>query len=354
MEITVNRDRTNDFLKLVKRANLNYELKNTFTAKDTVYDRFFLDYTTIVKIFDVYEVEDYHFEGDPYKVLKRFDHVEKIVNTLKGEDTESNNEYLAKCKCDDCQRNIKTRRFSYLLENLNNHSKIQVGKSCMKKYFPLKIYNFYDTMIANNGYFDIDEEDMETDENLKYYELDYLLNLCVSRFIESKYDYDVYKYNFAMHPSENMDNDEFVKKTVELSDKIKNYVLNASGSNEWIRNLKTMVSNGWVSAKHLNLFRSIVCVYKNILKGNTCYNKKLDVGTTNVKIKKMIKNVTCYGEYGDYYKTHCVTDNDEYLVITTPTTKFYDTKEGSEVKVKIKFVSEFNGTVYNFGAVMSR
>lgn len=335
-KVKVNREATENFLKAVKKANLEFNLIDTITEKVRV-DMFS---PAMIKVYDIYEVEDYHFEGDSYKVLKRFDHIDGIVNTIIGEDPENNNEYLAKCKCDDCQKNISTRRFSYLLENLNNHTKIQVGKSCMKKYFPLTIKTFYDTVLDGKAF----------DHEPTYYDTDTMLYICASRFIDCDYDYNKYKFSFEMKSAKN-DTEGFDEKVAEFIAKTKRYFENTNDSTEWVRNLKTMLKNGYFSQHHLNLFKSIVCAYKNFDKLE--YTKALDKGVYDVTIKKMIKNVETDGMYGIYYKTHFITSNDEYIVVNTNNTEFYETKEGSEVTIEVSFTSNFNGITYNF-AKLSR
>ena len=336
-EVKVNRDATENFLKAVKKANLKFELVKTITER--VREDSFSP--AMVKIYDIYSVEDYHFDGEPYKVLKRFDHIDGIVNTVLGEDSENNNEYLAKCKCDDCQKNITTRRFSYLLENLNNHSKIQVGKSCMKKYFPAHIKKFYDTALDGVAF----------DHEPTYYDTDTMLFICSSRFIDCDYDYNKYKYNFEMKSAKN-DSDGFESKVSEFMEKVKNYFKNTRDNSEWVRNIKTMLNNGYFSQHHLNLFKSIVCAYKNFDKVE--YTKELDKGIYTVTIKKMIKNVEADGMYGTYYKTHFITLNDEYIVVNTNNTDFYTSKEGSEVTIDVSFTSMFNGITYNFAKLTNK
>lgn len=339
MKVKVNKNATDNFLKAVKKAKLGY------TLVDTVRERVYIDeYTpSTVEVYDIYEVEDYHFDGEPYKVLKRFDHIDGIVNTIIGEDSENNNEYLAKCKCDDCQRNISTRRFSYLLENLNNHTKIQVGKSCMKKYFPVHIKTFYDTVL--NGF--------SADHDTEYFDVDTTLFICVTRFIDCDYDYSDYKTNFELKTAKRVfEDDEFRMKVDVFTSKLKDYILNTCDTSEWVRNLRTILTNGYFSKHHLNLFKSIVCAYKNFDKVE--YVRELEKGEHTVKIKKMIKNVSACGYYGSYYKTHCVTVNDEYVVVNTNTDEFYHQFEGKDVIINVKDTSKFNGIVYNFATLSKK
>lgn len=331
------------FRKYLEKGHCTAEFVRTVEEKIDEYS---------YNVFDFYNVTPPKLDDEHsnYKVLKRFDHTERIVKTVLNEDTENNNQYLEKCKCDDCNKNIRSRRFSYLLENLETHKKIQVGSACLKKYIPIQEKAVFDS------YWKIDEmNEFSCGCLTSYMKYTDCLPICVDLFLNDYHgDYDAYKYGVSMSDlsySRWMDSvsGERYAKANEIAEKLVKYINECEENNEYIRNVKAILKNGYFSKTNFNLFRSIVSMIKYL--DRKTYEKSLESGKHDVKVKKFIKSVEDYNCRGFYWKNHFITDNDEYVVMTS----FDDiiVSEGRNFKIDVKKSSEFNGTVYNF-AFLSR
>lgn len=257
MEVTVRDYSTinKKFKQACKRSNCTYSFLRTEIVKDP-------DNPVEVKAYNIYDVSEPYTDPDHegFKVLKRFDHVENITKTVIGEDSESNNEYLAKCKCDDCGKDIKSRRFSYLLERLIDGTKMQVGSSCLKKYANKK---------AIDGFFDLPDtfdfdDDGERDHIPTSYDVDTALAVLVKEFrdytwySDFKYEFTADAFSFACARYEKDEEAEARAK------KLKDYILNMDAENEWARNLVQIMRNGYFSKTNYGYVRSAVTLLKHI------------------------------------------------------------------------------------------
>mgnify|MGYP006916050235 CR=1 FL=1 len=244
------------FERACKRSNCTYSLLRTEIVKDP-------DNPGEVKVYNIYDVSEPERDPDHegFKVLKRFDHVENITKTVVGEDTESNNEYLQKCKCDDCGKNIKSRRFSYLLERLIDGTKMQVGSSCLKKYANKKMVDsFFDLPSTFDSDFD---DNNERDCIPSSYDVDIALAVVIKEFRnytyynDFKYEFTVDAFSFACARYEKDD------KAEALAKKLKDYILNMDATNEWARNLAQIMRNGYFSKTNYGYVRSAVTLLRN-------------------------------------------------------------------------------------------
>lgn len=259
MEVTVRDYSTiiKKFERACKRSNCTYSLLRTEIVKDP-------DNPVEVRVYNIYDVSEPERDPDHegFKVLKRFDHVEGITKTVIGEDTESNNEYLQKCKCDDCGKDIKSRRFSYLLERLIDGTKMQVGSSCLKKYANKKMVDsFFD--LPSTFDFD-DNDDNERDYIPSSYDVDIALAVVIKEFRNYTY-YNDFKYDFTINAfSVACARYEKDDKAEALAKKLKDYILNNMDvTNEWARNLVQIMRNGYFSKTNYGYVRSAVTLLRN-------------------------------------------------------------------------------------------
>lgn len=331
------------FERACKLANCDY----TFNRTETVKECGFFGAIQVFNIYDVSEPKVDEARSD-FRVIKRFDHVENIVKTVTGEDSESNNEYLAKCWCDDCQRNIRTRRFSYLLERIDG-TKMQVGSACLQKYADKKLIdNFFDAVDSYRYEFD-DEEYGSNISSPHWYNLDHALEIIIKAFrnfgsySEFRGKYGLAQFEYDCRTYENSD-----KFVIEDMKKLKEYILKMDPENEWCRNIIQIVKNGYFSVTNFNFVRSMVTLLKKLDETDK-YTVELDEGKQEITVTKIIKVV----EYDHYTKIHVITDENAYVVMTArfdeELSKMLNEGITPRVALTIKGNSEFNGQMYNFG-----
>lgn len=326
----------------------------------------------ITREYRVFEVTLPEFE---WKILKKFDHPDKITIEYNRDDPESidhsHDDLVNKCKCDICKRN-QNRKYTFLLKNTKTNEYIQTGSECLTKLIP-EVSCYYEEMLR---LFDDMSDGFQwgtfTDSDC-FSAKDALTNaLLVFKFFNNCYE--TYKKNMSKSLSlgiVRIDNhsDEDYGEASKNAEMIIAYINSCSYYNDYIRNLKYIAEKGSFFLRNWWLWCSSVCLLESAKKYSAKLEEKekekeeyskepLEPGKIELVISKFIKEVVKEVDIGwktTYTrKVHLLTEDNNYVVLSVPG---YERAEEIEnllkehsikIKMTIKDSSEFNGIMYNF------
>lgn len=322
----------------------------------------------------VFEVTLPEFE---WKILKKFDHSDKITIEYNRDDPESidhsHDDLINECKCDICKRN-HNRKYTFLLKNTKTNEYIQTGSECLTKLIP-EVACYYEEMLR---LFDDMSDGFQwgtfTDSDC-FSAKDALTNaLLVFKFFNNCYE--TYKKNMSkslalgiVRIDNHSNGDEDYEEASKNAEMIIAYINSCSYYNDYIRNLKYIAEKGSFFLRNWWLWCSSVCLLESAKKYSAKLEEKekekeafskesLEPGKTELVITKFIKEVVKEVDIGwrtTYTrKVHLLTENNNYVVLSVPD---YNRAEEIEnllkehsikIKMTIKDSSEFNGIMYNF------
>ena len=322
-----------------------------------------------------YRVFEVTLPESEWKILKKFDHSDKITIEYNRDDPESidhsHDDLINECKCDICKRN-HNRKYTFLLKNTKTNEYIQTGSECLTKLIP-EVACYYEEMLRlfddmSDGF----QWKMFTDSDC-FGAKDALTNaLLVFKFFNSCYE--TYKKNMSKSLALGIlriDNhsDEDYKEASKNAEMIIAYINSCSYYNDYIRNLKYIAEKGSFFLRNWWLWCSSVCLLESAKKYSAKLEEKekekeeyskepLEPGKIELVISKFIKEVVREVDIGwktTYTrKVHLLTENNNYVVLSVPD---YNRAEEIEnllkehsikIKMTIKDSSEFNGIMYNF------
>lgn len=327
---------------------------------------------SITREYRVFEVTLPEFE---WKILKKFDHSDKITIEYNRDDPESidhsHDDLINECKCDICKRN-HNRKYTFLLKNTKTNEYIQTGSECLTKLIP-EVSCYYEEMMKlfddmSDGF----QWETFTDSDC-FSAKDALTNaLLVFKFFNNCYG--TYKKNMSKPLAlgiVRIDNhkDEDYEEASKNAEMIIAYINSCSYYNDYIRNLKYIAEKGSFFLRNWWLWCSSVCLLESAKKYSAKLEEKekekedyskepLEPGKIELVISKFIKEVVKEIDIGwrtTYTrKVHLLTENNNYVVLSVPD---YNRAEEIEnllkehsikIKMTIKDSSEFNGILYNF------
>lgn len=323
-----------------------------------------------VSITREYRVFEVTLPVSEWKILKKFDHSDKITIEYEREDPDhSHDDLINECKCDICKRN-HNRKYTFLLKNTKTNEYIQTGSECLTKLVP-EVACYYEEMLKlfddmSDGF----QWKMFTDSDC-FSAKDALVNamLVFKHFGNS---YETYKNNITKDLAlgiVRIDNhsDEEYEEASKNADTIIQYIREAIYTSNYVSNLKDIALKGTFSIRNWKLWCSAVCLLETANKffanqkerEQTEYAKRpLRLGKTELVITKFIKCVSKEIDIGwtttTTLKVHLLTENNNYVVLTVPSYNKVEEienllKEHSiKIKMTIKYSSEFNGIMYNF------
>lgn len=325
---------------------------------------------SITREYRVFEVTLPEFE---WKILKKFDHSDKITIEYNRDDPESidhsHDDLINECKCDICKRN-HNRKYTFLLKNTKTNEYIQTGSECLTKLIP-EVSCYYEEMLRlfddmSDGF----QWKMFTDSDC-FSAKDALVNamLVFKHFGNS---YETYKNNITKDLAlgiVRIDNhsDEEYEEASKNADTIIQYIREAIYTSNYVSNLKDIALKGTFSIRNWKLWCSAVCLLETANKfftnqkerEQTEYSKRpLSLGKTELVISKFIKEVVKEVDIGwktTYtHKVHLLTENNNYVVLSVPgynrAREIENLLKEHSIKIMmtIKDSSEFNGIMYNF------
>ena len=328
-----------------------------------------------VSITREYRVFEVTLPESDWKILKKFDHSDKITIEYNRDDPESidhsHDDLINECKCDICKRN-HNRKYTFLLKNTKTNEYIQTGSECLTKLIP-EVSCYYEEMLR---LFDDMSDGFQwgtfTDSDC-FSAKDALTNaLLVFKFFNNSYE--TYKANITKDLALGIiriDNhkDEDYEEASKNAEMIIAYINSCSYYNDYIRNLKYIAEKGSFFLKNWRLWCSSVCLLESAKKYSAKLEEKekekeeyskepLEPGKTELVITKFIKEVVKEIDIGwrtTYTrKVHLLTEDNNYVVLSVPDHNRAEEienllKEHSiKIKMTIKDSSEFNGILYNF------
>lgn len=323
-----------------------------------------------VSITREYRVFEVTLPTSEWKILKKFDHSDKITIEYERENPDhSHDDLINECKCDVCKRNHK-RKYTFLLKNSKTNEYIQTGSECLTKLVP-EVSHYYEEMLRlfddmSDGF----QWKMFTDSDC-FSAKDALTNaLLVFKFFNNSYE--TYKNNITKDLALGIiriDNhsDEDYDEASKNAETIIQYIREAIYTSNYVSNLKDIALKGTFSIRNWRLWCSSVCLLETANKfftnqkerEKTEYAKRpLRLGKTELVITKFIKCVSKEIDIGwtttTTLKVHLLTENNNYVVLSVPDYNRVEEienllKEHSiKIKMTIKDSSEFNGILYNF------
>lgn len=325
-----------------------------------------------VSITREYRVFEVTLPESEWKILKKFDHSDKITIEYERENPDhSHDDLINECKCDICKRN-HNRKYTFLLKNTKTNEYIQTGSECLTKLIP-EVACYYEEMLK---LFDDMSDGFQwgtfTDSDC-FSAKDALTNaLLVFKFFNNCYE--TYKNNITKDLALGIiriDNhsEEDYEEASKNAEMIIAYINSCSYYNDYIRNLKYIAEKGSFFLRNWRLWCSSVCLLESAKKYSAKLEEKekekeeyskepLEPGKTELVITKFIKCVSKEVDIGwrtTYTrKVHLLTENNNYVVLSVPD---YNRAEEIEnllkehsikIKMTIKDSSEFNGIMYNF------
>jgi len=323
-----------------------------------------------VSITREYRVFEVTLPVSEWKILKKFDHSDKITIEYERENPDhSHDDLINECKCDVCKRN-HNRKYTFLLKNTKTNEYIQTGSECLTKLVP-EVSCYYEEMLKlfddmSDGF----QWKMFTDSDC-FSAKDALVNamLVFKHFGNS---YETYKNNVTKDLAlgiVRIDNhsDEEYEEASKNADTIIQYIREAIYTSNYVSNLKDIALKGTFSIRNWKLWCSAVCLLETANKfftnqkerEQTEYAKRpLRLGKTELVITKFIKCVSKEIDIGwtttTTLKVHLLTNNNNYVVLTVPSYNKVEEienllKEHSiKIMMTIKYSSGFNGIMYNF------
>lgn len=325
-----------------------------------------------VSITREYRVFEVILPVSDWKILKKFDHSDKLIIEYERENPDNtHNDLVNECKCDICKRN-HNRKYTFLLKNTKTNEYIQTGSECLTKLVP-EVSHYYEEMLRlfddmSDGF----QWKMFTDSDC-FSAKDALTNaLLVFKFFNNCYE--TYKNNvtkdFALGILR-IDNhsDEDYEEASKNADNIIQYIRETNSFSNYISNLRDIALKGTFSIRNWRLWCSSVCLLESANKFFAKLEEKekekeefskepLELGKTELVITKFIKYVSKKIDIGwtttTTLKVHLLTENNNYVVLSVPDYNRVEEienllKEHSiKIKMTIKDSSEFNGIMYNF------
>lgn len=360
------------FFKDIKK--LNSKLDNPVIPNDLGLDKdsFLVQGETgfPVRITREYRIFEVVLPEVEWKILKKFDHQDKIIVECDPQDPDNtHNSLVDDCKCDICKRNHR-RKFTYLLKNKNTNEYIQCGSECLTKLIP-EVSCYYEEMLKlfddmSDGF----QWKMFTDSDC-FSAKDALVNalLVFKHFGNS---YETYKNNVTKDLAlgiVRIDNhkDEDYEEASKNADTIIQYIREAIYTSNYVNNLKDIALKGTFSIRNWKLWCSAVCLLETANKFFTNQKEReqieyakrpLRLGKAEFVITKFIKCVSKEIDIGwtttTTLKVHLLTNNNNYVVLTVPSYNRVEEIENLlkehniKILMTIKDSSEFNGIMYNF------
>lgn len=325
-----------------------------------------------VSITREYRVFEVILPVSDWKILKKFDHSDKLIIEYERENPDNtHNDLVNECKCDICKRNHK-RKYTFLLKNSKTNEYMQTGSECLTKLVP-EVSHYYEEMLRlfddmSDGF----QWKMFTDSDC-FSAKDALTNaLLVFKHFDNSYE--TYKNNITKDLALGIlriDNhsDEEYEEASKNADNIIQYIRETNSFSSYISNLKDIALKGTFSIRNWRLWCSSVCLLESANKffakleekekEKEEYSKEpLELGKTELVITKFIKCVSKRIDIGwtttTTLKVHLLTENNNYVVLSVPDYNRVEEienllKEHSiKIKMTIKDSSEFNGIMYNF------
>lgn len=325
-----------------------------------------------VSITREYRVFEVILPVSDWKILKKFDHSDKLIIEYERENPDNtHNDLVNECKCDICKRN-HNRKYTFLLKNTKTNEYIQTGSECLTKLVP-EVSHYYEEMLRlfddmSDGF----QWKMFTDSDC-FSAKDALTNaLLVFKHFDN--NYETYKNNvtkdFALGILR-IDNhsDEDYEEAFKNADNIIQYIRETNSFSNYISNLRDIALKGTFSIRNWRLWCSSVCLLESANKFFAKLEEKekekeefskepLELGKTELVITKFIKYVSKKIDIGwtttTTLKVHLLTENNNYVVLSVP--DYNRVKEienllkehSIKIKMTIKDSSEFNGIMYNF------
>lgn len=325
-----------------------------------------------VSITREYRVFEVILPVSDWKILKKFDHSDKLIIEYERENPDnSHNDLVNECKCDICKRN-HNRKYTFLLKNTKTNEYIQTGSECLTKLVP-EVSHYYEEMLRlfddmSDGF----QWKMFTDSDC-FSAKDALVNaLLVFKHFGNRYE--TFKNNITKDlvlGILRIDNhsDEDYEEASKNADNIIQYIRETNSFSNYISNLRDIALKGTFSIRNWRLWCSSVCLLESANKffakleekekEKEEYSKEhLELGKTELVITKFIKYVSKRIDIGwtttTTLKVHLLTENNNYVVLSVPDYNRVEEienllKEHSiKIKMTIKDSSEFNGIMYNF------
>lgn len=323
-----------------------------------------------VSITREYRVFEVILPVSDWKILKKFDHSDKLIIEYERENPDNtHNDLVNECKCDICKRNHK-RKYTFLLKNTKTNEYIQTGSECLTKLVPEVSYYYEEMLRLFDDMSDGFQWKMFTDSDC-FSAKDALVNamLVFKHFGNS---YETYKNNITKDLAlgiVRIDNhsDEDYEEASKNADTIIQYIREAIYTSNYVSNLKDIALKGTFSIRNWKLWCSAVCLLETANKfftnqkerEQTEYAKRpLRLGKTELVITKFIKCVSKEIDIGwtttTTLKVHLLTNNNNYVVLTVPSYNKVEEIENLlkehniKIMMTIKYSSEFNGIMYNF------
>lgn len=323
-----------------------------------------------VSITREYRVFEVTLPESEWKILKKFDHSDKITIEYERENPDhSHDDLINECKCDICKRN-HNRKYTFLLKNTKTNEYIQTGSECLTKLVPEVSYYYEEMLRLFDDMSDGFQWKMFTDSDC-FSAKDALTNaLLVFKYFGNSYE--TYKNNITKDLAlgiVRIDNhsDEEYDEASKNADTIIQYIREAIYTSNYVSNLKDIALKGTFSIRNWKLWCSAVCLLETANKfftnqkerEQTEYAKRpLRLGKTELVITKFIKCVSKEIDIGwtttTTLKVHLLTNNNNYVVLTVPSYNKVEEIENLlkehniKIMMTIKDSSQFNGIMYNF------
>lgn len=323
-----------------------------------------------VSITREYRVFEVILPVSDWKILKKFDHSDKLIIEYENTDN-THNDLVNECKCDICKRNHK-RKYTFLLKNSKTNEYMQTGSECLTKLVP-EVSHYYEEMLRlfddmSDGF----QWKMFTDSDC-FSAKDALTNaLLVFKHFDNCYE--TFKNNITKDLALGIlriDNhsDEDYEEASKNADNIIQYIRETNSFSNYISNLKDIALKGTFSIRNWRLWCSSVCLLESANKffakleekekEKEEYSKEpLELGKTELVITKFVKYASKKIDIGwtttTSLKVHLLTENNNYVVLSVPDYTRVEEIENLlkehniKIKMTIKDSSEFNGIMYNF------
>lgn len=314
---------------------------------------------------------------DGFKVVAVIEHAydnTNIVHTLQEDIVLPEDINTRKGFCQHCNTS-RNRKNTVLLQNIETQEFIQVGKSCIKDYLG---YDLNNTLSIYESVIDLDEFLKDCFSHgegwTKYYNVKDVLNISmeyVSRFgyvssqeateEKPKTGNVIWEIITCIKAKTKMLKElDFCKELYDLEKPTEpvqaliDWVLNDNSDSQYMENVKTIIKEGFVSEKHINILVSIVPTYNRYLEKMLKKQSQIEadgVSLTNEYYGEVgkredfnLKCVACYvseGYYGITYVNKFIDDSGRTFVWFTSTKGF---EQGEQVTIKgtIKEHSEYN------------
>lgn len=299
---------------------------------------------------------------DGYEILAMIDHTYPINNFVKTY-KEIDEEYFktleqADCTCQHCNSKRK-RNTTYIVENVGNHTRLQVGKTCLNDYVGhdiLKSLNYFDLLEEIEN--DIKEYNMTSTREEIFLTVVDVLNFVEERITKSGYvskkrEYEsgepstgtiiykdiVYMYNSGKQLEESK------KYYLEEIEMIQNYVTDSG----YFLSLKNVLKHDYCKFKDLGLLATFFVARDIIIKEQEKEQEKVIsnyVGNIGDKIQKELTLTNKFGYDTIYGYTLIYLFKDVEGNVYKWTTKSgveMEVGETKTIKASIKAHDEYKG-----------